>query len=143
MHQLDYLLIKHPTAVRERGRIYQREGRVRLLHTSPQAVRAQVRGSELYQVDIQFEPSSVRHACSCAAHLDRGKCKHICALAYELKANGYPSLANVGPGRMRAVGSTTSRTPSTPLAQEDWDVEEAGAEPIEHLLADASISGPL
>ncbi len=142
VQQLDFLLIKHPNLARDRGRAYQRQGRVRLLHTSPQVVRGEVRGSELYQVDVQFDATSLRHACTCPAHKDRGKCKHICALAYELKARGFKSIADLGSDFARGASPKGSSAYHPPV-EDEWEDDVRGDEAIEHLLSDNTIPASL
>lgn len=73
------------TDVRHRGRAYQREGRVELLEPRRgEAVRAQVRGSELYTVVIGDGGDFATARCTCEHFASGHYCKHLWAVLLEV-----------------------------------------------------------
>jgi superfamily II DNA or RNA helicase len=64
----------------QRGRIYAREGRVKLGPTAALPFRAVVKGTETYQVSIDLdEDNECLPDCTCRAFADWGSCKHVVA----------------------------------------------------------------
>jgi superfamily II DNA or RNA helicase len=137
VQSLDHLLNLFSPALRERGRSYQRQGRVRLVRSSPQQVEAQVRGSQVYDVGVERTAEGWGYVCSCPAHADRGRCKHVCAAIWELKARGH-AMEPPPAERTPASGSTArAQVPrsrrSTPASSPRMDQQ------IERLLAELTL----
>ncbi|MFL6197015.1 MAG: SNF2-related protein, partial [Thermoanaerobaculia bacterium] len=65
--------------VRERGRHYFQTGKVSLLDCGPEIVRADVSGSEKYQVSLRREDASLWVFCSCPFFESGEPCKHVWA----------------------------------------------------------------
>src|SRR6266852_6475958 len=83
--------------VQRRGRQYYARGAVEIQGGDDWSVRAQVQGSEQYQVSLKRERKRLKVFCSCPYYEDRDKpCKHIWATLLAAEARG---LLN-GPGGM-------------------------------------------
>src|SRR5437016_6122834 len=65
--------------VRSRGRKYFDKGLVDILQTDAGQIDAQVQGTELYDVRIEWTDDRFRGSCSCPFAEDRGPCKHLWA----------------------------------------------------------------
>ena len=79
----DALWAAHTSTNRERGKNYQREGRVAIVEQTAHRVRALVKGSESYSVRLSLGPRGWAGSCTCVAHAERGQCKHVCAVIVE------------------------------------------------------------
>ncbi len=122
--------------VRERGRLYQADRRVKDFLWRPDGVRATVLGSQPYQVEIVWgedEGSELRLSCSCPLSDDKGSCKHVWAAVLEA-------------GRRGALGPSALRSPSTfggalhdPLDQEQAHALNSGAQPEAGTAGDRSL----
>jgi superfamily II DNA or RNA helicase len=66
--------------VRERGREYFQAERVRLLECGPEVARAEVSGSEEYEVSLTREEDTVWAHCSCPFFAGGVLCKHVWAV---------------------------------------------------------------
>ena len=68
------------TIIRERGYQYFRQQRVRIRYGSSSEFGAEVRGSEPYQVMLQWTGSQLAVLCECLYFVDQAKpCKHLWA----------------------------------------------------------------
>ncbi len=90
MTPADRLLAQIPAAVRLRGTSYFASGRVRLYSTHPTEAIATVRGSSLYDVDLELRNGSILASCSCPY---RGLCKHIWATLLAAQLEGFARAA--------------------------------------------------
>ncbi len=85
--------------VRMRGRAYQMAGRVkRVAPADGEVVRAQVRGSQMYQVSIRGEGSSTSVQCTCPVFATGAYCKHIWATIVDVQCNPAGVIADGAPG---------------------------------------------
>jgi superfamily II DNA or RNA helicase len=84
------LIREFPAALRNRGTIYQAQGRVALAVATPGEIRATVRGSSTYEVSIvRPEPyARGRLSCSCPHARDHYVCKHLYAVLLAADAAG-------------------------------------------------------
>src|SRR5258708_6067286 len=85
---LTRMLASHFTRpVQSRGRNYYSAGAVQLNETSPRFVAATVRGSEMYDVELNLESNTVHARCSCPfANQYLEPCKHIWATVLKVDA---------------------------------------------------------
>ena len=95
--------------IRRRGLAYKNEGRVRNLKIEADKISAEVKGSESYDVEIEFDEFEDIHlSCSCP-YFETSNCKHLAAVFYELNDNGYFNGENfyypeeINPGWPRAA----------------------------------------
>jgi superfamily II DNA or RNA helicase len=77
------------TNVRNRGKIYYWQGRVRIQHGSDSQVEAQVRGSRQYEVSLDYEAGVLSAWCDCSYFDSGGPCKHLWATILAADARGY------------------------------------------------------
>jgi hypothetical protein len=86
-------------AVRQRGRSYYIQGRVRILHGGASEVEARVRGSRSYEVSLDFaaEVGVLNAWCDCPYFGSDGPCKHVWATVLAADAQGYLSAAAAAP----------------------------------------------
>ena len=68
-----------PPAIRGRGADCQRAGAVRILAADERQIRAVVKGTDEYDVNLRGAPAGLAVSCSCAYFSDRGPCKHLWA----------------------------------------------------------------
>ncbi len=122
---------EQPALLRERGRAYQRQGRVRILEANSARVRARVRGTELYSVSLTSGPKAWHATCSCPAFSERGQCKHVCAVLVELSASEGVPIASTeeGLGR-RATQGEPGFQGEFEDELEDFDEDEYDVSPI-------------
>ncbi len=113
-------------AVRERGVSYHRRGRVQILRGADVAVRAEVLGSQTYQVDLLFEDGTLLVHCDCVYFHEQGLCKHLWATILAAEARG--NLRQAGPIRRVARGCE---------AEGDLVDLEAGGEFLQPIAAPA------
>src|SRR5688572_19440536 len=69
-----------PSGIRHRGADYFADGRVKLHAPEPLRVRARVRGSEDYRVNIDLMGAVWELRCECPYAADVGVCKHMWAV---------------------------------------------------------------
>jgi len=76
--------------IRKRGYLYFLKGAVTDLKSSAHKAVASVKGSNLYDVEIEFDNKKfpIQTFCSCAYN-SKGICKHIVAVLYKLKENNF------------------------------------------------------
>ncbi|HVR74193.1 MAG TPA: SNF2-related protein [Planctomycetota bacterium] len=74
--------------IRERGAVYARTGKVRILDETPDQLVAQVRGHSRYEVVLDWRDGSLKVACTCPYFDEVGPCKHIWAVALESDRRG-------------------------------------------------------
>jgi superfamily II DNA or RNA helicase len=103
-----------PSSIRNRGSSYFRQQRVRVQHGSECKIRARVRGSEYYQVSLEWADGVLSVACDCLYFDSDGPCKHLWATI--LTADAYRYL---------------SQAASAPSLTLDYVGEEFGAESTE------------
>jgi intein/homing endonuclease/superfamily II DNA or RNA helicase len=75
-------------AVRSRGANYFQEGKVEITKGSDRQVRARVRGSRSYRVDLEIEGNELVVHCDCP-HFEREPCKHLWATILAVEGKGY------------------------------------------------------
>ena len=80
------------SAVRNRGQQYYRTGEVQKLHVSTGGVTAEVWGSEVYDVALDFARDTLTIDCTCPYFADVGPCKHLWATILAADAKGYLAL---------------------------------------------------
>jgi hypothetical protein len=97
-----------PALVRERGRQYFREHRVRIRSGSSTALDAEVRGSEIYSVRLACSEIRLGFACDCPFFLKGERCKHIWAAVLAADEQGYLRDA---PGVIQATRQAAKPTP--------------------------------
>ncbi|HLH43373.1 MAG TPA: SWIM zinc finger family protein, partial [Bryobacteraceae bacterium] len=77
------------SAVRARGQEYYWQGRVRVGYGSADSVDAQVRGSRVYNVKLDWERGVLSGRCDCAYFETDGACKHLWAALLASEARGF------------------------------------------------------
>ena len=84
------------SGVKQRGRAYQREGRVRRhVPEADELVRAEVEGAEPYEVTLRSEGRQLVATCTCP-HYDEGNyCKHIYATLLDVERADGPGASMV------------------------------------------------
>ena len=101
--------------IRERGQQYFREHRVKIRTGSPQALEAEVRGSEAYIVRLTTAGDRLQMACDCPFYYDKGQhCKHMWAAILAADEQGYLSEVTAlaernGSERQRSEGFGSER----------------------------------
>lgn len=80
----------------ERGRAYQRQGRVSALTRDGKTVKATVSGSEPYEVRLWVTGDRIAYACSCPVGEEGSFCKHCVAVALTLQAELARASTNIG-----------------------------------------------
>ncbi|MEO6707948.1 MAG: SNF2-related protein [Planctomycetota bacterium] len=130
MQTLEQLLNTHPATLRARGVTYHRQGRVRILRSSPNHAEAEVRGTLDYVVTLDLGPRNWEHSCTCPAHEDRGQCKHVCAVLSEL----LPAAEVVGQESAALVRRGTT-TMVSPEVDANFDLTAQ----VQRLLADRRV----
>ncbi|MBV9126426.1 MAG: SNF2 helicase associated domain-containing protein, partial [Planctomycetes bacterium] len=111
--------------VRQRGQAYYAEGAVEILHGDQSVVRAQVQGSDLYQVKLSRTKRALRVWCSCPFFEDRGEpCKHIWATLLAADARGcLRDLSFTGP--LQIVEDESAYQDMEDEEDSDWEEPEA------------------
>lgn len=84
-------------SVRNRGLQYFYEQRVRIQNGSQTMAEATVRGSETYEVSIEWDEGDLFLFCNCAFFATEGPCKHLWATVVAADRKGY--LTAVRPGK--------------------------------------------
>ena len=77
--------------VRHRGHSYFWQGRVRIRHGSESGVAANVRGSQNYAVNLDWQDGVLSVNCDCLYFDSDGPCKHLWAVILAAEAYGYLS----------------------------------------------------
>ena len=75
--------------VRDRGKSYYWQGRVRIHHGSDSLVEALVRGSRKYEVSLDYENGVLFTACNCDNFNPLSPCKHVWATLLAAESRGY------------------------------------------------------
>jgi superfamily II DNA or RNA helicase len=104
------------SGVRDRGAVYARTGKVRILDETPDQLVAQVRGGARYEVVLDWRRDSLAVACTCPYFEEVGPCKHIWAVALETDRKGLL-------GAIPATGRVRIETDASLVGVPD-DVEE-------------------
>ena len=86
----------NPT-VRNKGRQYYWQGRVRIQEGSGIEVDARVRGTRNYGVNLDWQDGLLSAWCDCAYFDTGGACKHLWATILAAEARGYLSEAAQAP----------------------------------------------
>src|SRR5437763_272355 len=85
-------------SVRHRGEEYYRRDQVRIERSSETELRARVRGSQIYDVDLKFKDGVLSVWCSCPYFVENGvPCKHLWATILAAEAQGGLSAASSAP----------------------------------------------
>jgi hypothetical protein len=104
--------------VRSRGAGYFRAGQVHIVHGSSLVVRANVRGSQIYEVMLERDEDGLVVDCTCPYYADGNACKHIWATL--LAADASPFLAPLKQGS----GVLPIRFADGPRDEADLDPED-------------------
>lgn len=80
-------------AVFERGQTYQKDNRIRRISRFDTVVAAEVRGSSLYTVTVEFVERGLNVHCTCP-YEGPGDCKHIVAVLLETVSDDPPDKSN-------------------------------------------------
>jgi superfamily II DNA or RNA helicase len=105
-----------PRTDRLRGEQYARTGRVRLDRVTPESIRATVRGSAPYHVEIAVATDGAssdpkpRFSCTCPQYAQAGRCKHIWAAlsaASEQPASPFDAFRTGAPASSLTRSSTS------------------------------------
>jgi superfamily II DNA or RNA helicase len=121
------------SAVRSRGESYYREGAVQVRSGSSDRMEAFVRGSQDYQVELDWDGEKLGIYCSCPHYDSDGKCKHIWASVLAADARGYLTSAKVGGAAIPQFSLFETREQSpvrpAPPRMKAWKarIEEVGA----------------
>src|ERR1700734_2176313 len=83
------------STVRSRGEGYFARGSVRVVRGAADTLDAQVSGSELYEVQIEWEDGDLSLYCSCPYFESDGPCKHLWAAVLAAQERGYLSKIGV------------------------------------------------
>ncbi|HXJ96860.1 MAG TPA: SNF2-related protein [Terriglobia bacterium] len=83
--------------VRHRGHSYYWQGRVRIRHGSESGVAANVRGSQNYQVNLDWQDGVLSANCDCLYFDSDGPCKHLWAAILAAEAYGHLTAAASAP----------------------------------------------
>ena len=81
-------------AVRARGQTYYYQGRVRIVRGSDSEVEARVRGSQTYDVSLDWEDGQLAAYCECGYYYTVGPCKHLWATILTADAEDLLSAAS-------------------------------------------------
>ena len=93
-----------PASVREKGVRYHRGGRVLGLIREGDVVRAIVRGTADYEVELHRDGKHWSSSCTCPAWSKWGPCKHVCAVVLAAITCEAPDGDGESRGRARALG---------------------------------------
>ena len=77
------------SGVRSRGQGYYYQGRVRILRGTDSEVEARVRGTQSYDVSLEWEGGVLSAYCDCAYNDSSGPCKHLWATVLAADAQGF------------------------------------------------------
>lgn len=64
---------------RHKGEVYYAEGRVDIVEQEDLSLVAEVRGTDVYEVELQIEHDALNAGCNCMAFDSNGYCKHVWA----------------------------------------------------------------
>ena len=81
------------SGVRLRGQGYYYQGRVRILRGTDSEVEARVRGTQSYDVSLEWTDGVLAANCDCAYYDSTGPCKHLWAAIMAADAQGFLSAA--------------------------------------------------
>src|SRR2546427_7806296 len=84
------------STVRNRGKSYFWQGRVRIQTGSSAHVKARVRGSESYEVSLDWKNGVLSAWCDCV-YFESGPCKHLWATILAAESRGYLTQAASAP----------------------------------------------
>src|SRR3954468_13152376 len=88
MSILNSLVEQFSHEVRKRGTDYFVRGAVRIVDAKPGRVRAQVTGTRVYRVELDFDDDDFTNECSCPYYEQWGECKHIWATILQAEREG-------------------------------------------------------
>ena len=106
--------------VRNRGKIYYWQSRVRIRRASDDEVQATVRGSRAYDVNLDWANGTLSLDCDCEYFDSVGPCKHLWATVLAADAKNYLAKARSAAKMETEYGG---ESPEDPLASEDEDEE--------------------
>ncbi len=104
MNLLKRLTGDFSAAVRNRGKSYFWQGRVRIQNGSNSQVEARVRGSRTYEVSLDWKNGVLSAWCDCPYFDSDGPCKHLWATILAADARGYLSPAASATGLILDCG---------------------------------------
>ena len=89
MSQLDQLGRHVGQKIKNRGQEYFERSCVKIVYEDPEFISAQVKGSRIYDVDLERDNRSLLYSCDCPYFEDKfNVCKHIWATLLEMKRQG-------------------------------------------------------
>lgn len=91
-----------------RGQVYFEQGRIRDLTHKDGTVRASVRGSSEYVVQLWAHDESLAYSCSCPQGQDKAFCKHAVALGLAWLARSQPNAPEAESVALRLVTKDVS-----------------------------------
>lgn len=81
---------------RRKGEVYYAEGRVEIVEQEEGRLLAEVRGTEVYEVELQIDDDTLNAGCNCKAFDANGFCKHVWATFLAADTAGLLQTAVVG-----------------------------------------------
>jgi superfamily II DNA or RNA helicase len=102
MYLQRYLKAGVAPAVRQRGDLIYTSGKVVSIQGNQWSVRAEVMGTQLYEVELRRKGDEIHVSCDCEYYEGAGVCKHIWAVIRAADAKYY-LLGRVGSGMPRLV----------------------------------------
>ncbi|MGO9260443.1 MAG: SNF2-related protein [Bryobacteraceae bacterium] len=111
------------STVRNRGKIYYWQSRVRIRHGTDREVQASVRGSRTYDVNLDWADGTLSLDCDCEYYDSVGPCKHLWATILAADAKGYLAEAKSG-GKLYADYSESDGHRDFDLDGDEADREE-------------------
>jgi SNF2 family DNA or RNA helicase len=114
------------SAIRAKGRAYQREGRVKLL--TPQkgeVARAEVKGSQAYVVVVMGHQAGSTVQCTCPVFRSGVYCKHIWATLLELGQSAYGQAKNAAQAPQTSA-PTSNAAPAQPTSDQPQGDDDTG-----------------
>ena len=82
-----------PVGIRRRGEEYHWQKLVRIEQGSKDHVEATIRGSQQYEVEIDWKPGELSVYCACPYFESNGPCKHLWAVILTAESRGFLSAA--------------------------------------------------
>ncbi|MFN8549497.1 MAG: DEAD/DEAH box helicase [Candidatus Eisenbacteria bacterium] len=100
--------------IRRKGEPYFRRGRVEIVESEPDLIRANVEGSSLYAVELRLTDKGLNILCDCPAFRGRpGPCKHIWAVMLQARENpGVAPVRERKPKRREAAQAGANWSPN-------------------------------
>src|SRR6266851_708282 len=89
MNLQSYLTREFSSTTRQRGERIYRNGLVRVIEGNEWSMSAQVRGSQLYSVELSRGEAEISGSCDCPYFESSGPCKHVWAALLEADEKHY------------------------------------------------------